>query len=111
MLFIGGAILRSKLFWLFAAVSAVGAYGFHMGNQHGSYAAAYRAVAKELAETNKELTALKEEDEQKEKEQAARDAEADAEFAKAAPGLKKLVVDNKTADALKAVVKAANGGE
>lgn len=74
MWFLGGAIIRSKIFWLVLAASAVGAYVFHLGNQHGSYARAYRAVVAELASKNKQLKALQSDDEA---EVAAEDAALD----------------------------------
>lgn len=101
--------LFSKWTIVAAAILGLWIHGFVWGNQHGSYARAYRAVAKELADTNKELTALKEDDKTKEKEQAEREASAYAEFAKAAPRLKKLVIDKNAEEALGALVNAANG--
>lgn len=75
MWLLGSAIIRSKIFWLVLAASAVGAYVFHLGNQHGSYARAYRAIVAELAIKNAELKALASMDTQEtETEDQARDA-------------------------------------
>lgn len=80
MTILAGALLRSKLFWLILAAGALWAHGVHFGNQHGSYARAYRAIVAELAAKNKELKALKASDE---KETAAEDTARDAAHAAA----------------------------
>lgn len=80
MWIIASAILRSKITWIVLAAGAFWAYGYHVGNQHGAYARAYRAIVAELAAKNKELKALSTVDA---KETAAEDAARDAAHAAA----------------------------
>ena len=86
--------------WLFrlgfmaAVASGLFAYVFHLGNQHGSYARAYKAVVAELAEKNKELIVLKELDT---KEIVANDAAREQAHATAAVGLKTCPASKATA--------------
>lgn len=103
MWMIAAAILRSRLFWVAVAAFSIWAFGYHLGNKYGSNADAYRAVIAELRTKNAMLTAQLAEDAKIEREEMLRDAEADAAFSKAAPGLKKLTIDKKTADALNAL--------
>lgn len=105
MLMIGAAILKSRLFWVFVVSVCIWSYGYHVGNHYGSYADSYRAVIKELRVKNEMLTAQLAEDARIEGEEAQAAAVADAEFAKAMPGLNPLHVDKKTADALNALME------
>lgn len=105
MWFLGGAIFRSRLFWVALAAFFIGAYGYHLGNRHGPNARAYAAVVKQLAATNKKLSALEKEDTEIAAAEKAKSAAADAAFSREAPVLKKLIIDEKIAHALNALIE------
>jgi hypothetical protein len=102
---IGAAILRSRLFWVALASLFIGAYGFHMGNKHGANARAYAAVVAELRAKNVLLTEQLEEDGRIWAQETSAGKAADDAFSEAAPGLKKLIIDQKIADALNALIE------
>lgn len=96
--------LFSPKLWAAAAVVFSWVYAAHLGNKYGSNASRYASVVRELKATNTKLAALKIEDAQIASKERSRSDQADAAFASASPGLKKLVIDTKTADALNALI-------